>query len=67
MTQAQTASYNPVIIEEEIKLSDSAGQQMAILMQSADEEIQAHRHTGRSDSESQAAQSCEARGNEDQR
>ena len=40
MTQAQTASYNPTIVAEEIRLSDTAGQQMAVLMQSADEAIE---------------------------
>ena len=40
MTQAQTASYNPVIVEDEISLSDMARQQMAVLMQSADDGIE---------------------------
>ena len=40
MTQAQTASYNPTIVEEEIKLSPTAGEQMAVLMQSADDGIE---------------------------
>jgi iron-sulfur cluster insertion protein len=40
MTQAQTASYNPTIVPEEIRLSDMAAQQMATLMQSADDNIE---------------------------
>lgn len=40
MTQAQTASYNPTIVAEEIRLSEMAGQQMATLMQSADDAIE---------------------------
>lgn len=40
MTQAQTASYNPTIVVEEIRLSEMAGQQMATLMQSADDAIE---------------------------
>lgn len=39
MTQAQTASYNPSIVPEEIALSDKAAEQMAVLMQSADDDI----------------------------
>jgi iron-sulfur cluster insertion protein len=40
MTQAQTASYNPTIVAEEISLSAMAEQQMATLMQSADDSIE---------------------------
>jgi len=40
MTQAQTASYNPSIVADEIQLSETAGEQMAILMQSAEDAIE---------------------------